>query len=98
MAILLHVSPRRNLQSIYQQGINPDFSRGARAECWFCANALRSWAIEHVAERHGIDPRDVIVVRVSVPRSWLTRRAKGKWTCDRVVRDIRSVAVTSFAA
>lgn len=98
MSILLHCSPRVNLASIYRRGVDPAFARGPRAECWFCANSLRQWAIEHVAERHGVDPREVIVVRVNVPRKWLIRRGKGKWTCSRVVKDIRSVAVTSFAA
>jgi len=98
MFSLLHVSPRSNLQSIYKHGVSPDFAQCVRAECWFCANSLRSWAIAHVAERHSVDPRDVIVVRVRVSRRHMVRRGKGLWTCSRVVRDIASVAVTNFAA
>ena len=92
-------SPRVAIfQSIYRRGIDPAFARGPIAQCWFCANSKRKWAIEHVAERHGVDPRDVIVVRVQVARHLLTHRGKGLWTCDRVVKGIRSVAVTTFAA
>ena len=95
MSILLHVTPRRNLPSIYRLGISPAFARGARAECWFCARSLRAWAVEHVAERLGIDPADVVVLRVSGRRDLLTRRGRGKWTCPRVVRSIISVAIAA---
>jgi hypothetical protein len=94
MFSLLHVSPRRNLQSIYKHGVSPAFAAGARAECWFCSPSLRAWAIAHVAERHEVDPRDVVVVRVRVPVTRLTHRGRGLWTCPEVVRDIVSVAVT----
>ncbi len=97
MSILLHVTVRRNLPSIYRRGIDPRFSRGARAECWFCSSRLREWAIAHVAERHEVPVADVVVIRVNVPRAKLVRRATGKWTCAGVVRSILSVAVP-FAA
>ena len=98
MSILLHCTPRRNLPSIYRLGVSPAFAQGPRAECWFCAGSRRAWAVEHVAERHGVDPSDVVVLRVNVARHLLTRRGKGLWTCPRVVRDILSVAITNAAA
>ncbi|HBI46893.1 MAG TPA: hypothetical protein DDY78_29175 [Planctomycetales bacterium] len=94
MFSLLHVTPRRNLSSIYKLGVNPDFAKCPRAECWFCSPSLRAWAIAHVAERHSVDPRDVVVIRVKVSPTQLTHRGKGLWTCSRVVREIVSVAVT----
>ena len=97
MSILLHATHRRNLPSIRRLGVSPAFSQGPRAECWFCARSRRAWAVEHVAERHGWPPADVVVVRVSVPRDLLTRRGRGLWTCSRVVKSIISVALP-FAA
>ncbi len=93
VSILLHVSVRRNLASIWKLGISPAFSQGARAECWFCSRSKRAWAIQHVAERHDVPLSEVVVFRVSVPRSRLVLRRRGVWTCDTVVRSIRSVSV-----
>ncbi len=97
MAILLHVSPRRNLPSLYRNGVSPAFSRGARAECWYCSPSRRPWALEHVAERHNVALSDVVVLRVNVRRDLLTRRGRGVWTCPRVVRNILSVSLPCAA-
>lgn len=97
MSILFHVSPRRNLSSIYRVGVSPAFAAGARAECWFCSASKKAWAVEHVAERHGVPVSEVVVLRVNVRRSLLTRRGRGVWTCARVVRSVISVALP-FAA
>ena len=75
MSILLHVTVRRNLPSIYRRGIDRRLSCGARAGCWFCSSRLREWAIAHVAERHEVPVADVVVIRVNVPRAKLVRRA-----------------------
>ena len=97
MSTLLHVTPRRNVPSIYRLGISPAFAVGPIAACWFCAPSRRAWAVEHIAERHGVDPSQVAVIRVNVPRSRLVRRGRGLWTCNTVVKSIRSVAIC-FAA
>ena len=93
MAILLHVTPRRNLPSIRQRGIDPAFSRSQWPVCWFCAGRRRAWAIAHVAERYGVPASEVAVLRVNIPRRLLTHRGRASWTCERVVREILSVAV-----
>ena len=98
MFSLLHVSPRRNLSSLYKHGVSPDFAQCLRAECWFCAPSLRAWAIAHVAERHGVAPADVVVLRVRVSRDQMVHRGKGLWTCSRVVKEIVSVAIPSSVA
>ncbi len=98
MSMLLHVSIRRNLSSIWRLGISPAFAQGARAECWFCSRSKRAWAIQHVAERHDVPLSEVVVFRVNVPRSRLVSRRRGLWTCDTVVKSILSVAVPCAAA
>ena len=93
MSILLHATIRRNLPSIWKLGISPAFSQGARAECWFCTRSRRAWAVQHVADRHDVPLSEVVVFRVSVPRSRLVARRRGVWTCATVVKSIRSVSV-----
>ena len=97
MSILLHVTLRRNIPSIYRNGINPAFSRTQWRVCWFCPRSRRAWAIAHVAERHGVDPSEVVVLRVSLPRDQLVKRGRCMWTCAKVVRSIVSVSLP-FAA
>ncbi len=92
MAILMHCTHRRNLPSIHRLGISPVFSQGVRPECWFFARSKRAWAVQHVAERHDWNLSDIVVVRVSVSRSRLTRRGVGLWTCPSVVFRILSVS------
>ena len=79
-------------------GIDPAFSLGQRVECWFCKPSLRQWAIEHVAERHGVPVSEVVVIRVKLPRNQLTFRWPGVFTCPRVVRSLMSVAVPAVPA
>ena len=66
VSILLHVTPRRNLPSIYALGIDPSFSLGQFRVCWFVSLRRWAWAVAHVADRHGISPAEVAVIRVSV--------------------------------
>ena len=68
MSILLHVTLRRNLPSIQRHGIDPAFSRSQWRVCWFCHPRRRDWAIAHVADRYGVSPAEVIVLRISIPR------------------------------
>ena len=97
MSYLIHVTPRRNLQSIYALGIDPSFSLGQLRVCWFCSPRRRAWAVAHVADRHGISPAEVAVIRVSVLRDQLQAMGRCSWTCKRVVRSLVSVSVP-FAA
>ncbi len=97
MSIQFHVTPSRNIPSIRDLGIDPYFSLGKRPECWFCSRSLIAWAVEHVAERHGVPVSAVSVLRVNVPRSQLVSRGRGKWTCAKEVRSIISVLLPAAA-
>ena len=97
MSILLHVSVRRNLASIWKLGISPAFSQGERAECWFCSRSKRPWAVAHVAER-----RRAAIGSDRLPGQHsplpVGPRRRGVWTCTTVVKSIVSVAVPAAAA
>ena len=93
MSTLLHATPRSNLPSIYAHGIDPAFSRSQWRVCWFVHPRRRDWIVAHVADRYGISPAEVVVLRVSVPRDQLTHRGRASWTCPRVVRSIVAVSL-----
>ena len=97
-----HVHPtardlRRNLPSIQRLGIDPALSRSQWRVCWFCHPRRRDWAIAHVADRYGVSPAEVIVLRISIPRSLLTHRGRASWTCPAVVRNIVAVSLPAAA-
>ena len=97
VSIFLHCTPRVNVKSILRGGIDPAYSRTQWSVCWFCAPCRRAWAIAHVADRHGVSPAEVAVLRVAIPRAWLTHRGRASWTCPRVVRDIVAVSLPCAA-
>ena len=80
---LYHTTPTTNLKGIYERGIDPAFTRCARREVWLHSHNRMAWAESHVKVRHQTDA--VTTIAVDVPRSWLTRRRRGLWTCDRVI-------------
>jgi hypothetical protein len=83
--LVRHATPRRNLRSILAKGLDPAYSQGARAEVWLHTPGNSTWAVPHVAQRHEVPAESVTVLEWDVPRSWLTRRRGGIWTCDRLV-------------
>ncbi len=85
LVLLAHATLLPRLASIYRWGINPAYARGRLPVVWLHSPGRSAWASAHVAERHSADPASVVVVRVLVPRRWLVRRARGVWTCSRVI-------------
>ncbi len=97
MSILFHVTPSRNLRSIRSLGVSPAFALGRYQACWYCSRSLIAWAVEHVAERHGVPVSEVSVLRVNVPRRLLVPRGRGKWTCAREVHSVVSILLPAAA-
>lgn len=52
--ILYHVTPTRNIVSILDEGIDPEYSKGARKVSWFVTELMLMWAIAHVSSRHSV--------------------------------------------
>ena len=76
---LCHVTPRRNLPSIWRNGLLPHFARGVLPVVWFCTPSRRRWASVHVCDQNATS--DVIVLRLRLPRAWLRRFRRGIWHC-----------------
>lgn len=78
---LRHASPRRNVASIHENGILPWLAKGRLRVVWLHSPAQTDWAVAHVAKRHSVDPADVVVFEVELPRGLLKRFKRGVWTC-----------------
>jgi hypothetical protein len=91
---LRHATPARNLASIRRRGLLTAKSMGRLPVVWLHAASRSSWAVLHTMKRHGC--KDVTVIEIRVPRSWLTRSKGGLWCSNRDVppgRIIQTIAV-----
>jgi hypothetical protein len=81
---LLHATLARNLPSILRRGRLTAMSQG--------------WAALHVVKRHGGRVEQVVVLEVSVPRSWLRRTGNpGLWYVSQDVPAARIRRAVTFA-
>lgn len=85
--ILRHTTPTVNLPSIEKRGRRvPRFSMGKLIVVWLHEPSQTEWAISHCKLRHEIaGVASLTTLEVDVPKSWLRRRHKNVWTCDRVI-------------
>ena len=86
--ILYHATPRKLLQSIQAEGLQPSRAVGRIKGVWLHTKGKREWAILHTQRRH--KTQDVVVIQVKVGRKHLTRRWRGLWSC--------AVPITEFEA
>ena len=93
---LRHATLARNLHSILKAGLLCSKSQGKRPVVWFGSAAKSLWAAAHVVRRHGGRIEQVVVLEVSVPRSWLRRSKRGLWYCPRDVPPERIRGVITF--
>jgi hypothetical protein len=78
---LRHATPSRNLASIRKRGVLTNKSKGKLPVVWLHAASRSAWATLHTMKRRGC--KDVTVIEIDIPRSWLTRRKAGLWYCNR---------------
>ena len=86
---LRHATPTANLQAIMIQGLRPDLAVGKIKGCWLHSRAKTPWALLHTQIRKGTALEGLVVLEISVPRSWLTRYQAGLWYCTRVIPPAR---------
>ena len=96
--MLYHATPKANLDSIHQHGINPAFSTGKEKVIWYHTKSRRHWAILHTAKRHNCTLDDIAVITVEIPRSKLTRRRRGLWTTTETITPIMITDAAELAA
>lgn len=93
--LLYHATTRQALQSIKTEGLCVRYadSRKAIRGVWLHTRSNSAWALLHTQRRHGASLEDLVVVEVSVPRSWLRRFQGGLWytTKDIPVERIRRI-------
>jgi hypothetical protein len=94
--LLRHATLARNLNSILRLGLLCSYSRGKLPAVWLCTPAKTLWAAAHVVERHGGRIESVVVLEVSVSRSWLRRHRKGLFYCPRDVPPERIRRLVTF--
>jgi hypothetical protein len=73
LVTLKHATLSRFLPSILRRGLLCSKSQGRKKVVWACDPAVTHWAAWHVLRRHGGLPRDVVVLEIAVPQSWLKR-------------------------
>jgi hypothetical protein len=91
--LLRHVTLRRNLKSIFGTGLQPGLARGKRKAVWLVRAGKQRWAKEHVARRHRVDARSIIVLVVDVSRGQLRRGPCGTWYCPDPITPEQIVSV-----
>ena len=90
--ILYHATPRRNLASILESGLDPKRATGKIKGIWLHTASKTPWAILHTIKRHKLNSFDeVVILKCKIPRSRLTRRWFGLWTCDCTITDFTEV-------
>ena len=95
---LIHVTDSRNLLGIEAKGLDPKKATGKRSAVWLLSPSNEPWGVAHTLGKpraRGRSINDHVVLVVDVPRSWLTRHARGVWYCSRAIaweriREMRS--------
>ena len=82
---LFHATPRKNRDSILEHGLLPLRAEGKIQAVWLHTTSKREWAILHTMKRHNVGIDEVDIIAVDIPRSKLTRRWRGLWTCAETV-------------
>ena len=88
---LYHATPKTNLGSIQNEGLDPKRAKGKEVLVWLHTQSRREWAILHTATKHKCEISDVIIIEVSVPRSKLRRRWRGIWTTPETITEFQSI-------
>lgn len=98
LMILWHVTPGSRAPAILTLGLMPLCSEGRLPCVWLATTSRLGWALIHVSEHHGLQPWQLRILVVGVPREWLIRRRGGIYTCDRHIPSYRVAELGFFRA
>ena len=82
-----HVTPSRNLTSILREGLDPVYAvtESDRQYVWLHTPQKTPWAVRHTSRRKVVSEPEVVILEVTVPRTWLSRAWPGVWRCPKVI-------------
>lgn len=96
MVTMFHATFAKVQPAILRDGLKAGKAKGARKAVWLVGPRGFNWACRHAVCRSGGRIEDVVVLELSVPRSWLTRHGRELWFCDRDIPASRIVGTTVF--
>ena len=95
---LYHATPKSNVLSIMERGLDPTQAQGKRQETYLHSPSRRQWAIEHTMQKNKIPRDDVALFEVEVDRKNLVRRWRGIWSTPEAIQDPRLLDLHSQLA
>lgn len=96
--ILYHATLKTNLESIRENGLDPDRATGKEAVVWLHTQSRREWAVLHTMNRYNVSIDEIVIITVDVPRSQLRRRWRGLWTTPNPITKLDAVTAASSLA
>ena len=78
---LYHSTPAKNAASIMQMGLLRSFAMTRHCYIWLHRWGHRAWAKKHAGKRHGVDERDMVVLRLKVAERCVCEMTEGFWVC-----------------
>ena len=96
--ILYHATLKSNLESIRENGLDPDRATGKEKLVWLHTKSRREWAVLHTANRYNVSIDEIVIIQVNVPRSQLRRRWRGLWSTPNPITKLDAVCTASILA
>lgn len=95
---LYHVSPVSNRASIARSGIEPLFSKGRLAACWYVSRDRLEWAIAHCSARHKVDVSKLDVYALKTAKMKRIRANKHQGIFNSPCRAVPYARVSALAS
>ena len=95
---LYHATLASNVANIKAHGLDPALATGKIKAVWLHTRSKHAWAILHTQKRHNVALDQIVIIKVDVKRSDLTRRWRGLWSCAATITQIESITqATAFS-
>jgi hypothetical protein len=78
---LYHVTLKTNIESIYDNGLQPHLATGKEAKTWLVSEEKLLWAIAHCANRHNVLISNLAIIPVhAIPAKISNTQWQGIYT------------------